>query len=284
MSLLRGVVKGAFAVPPVRYLGHRLFMAWPGRKALAGDAAAVPALRVLVLGVYMADRPHTAGHLVRTLCSEPGIDVSHRWVALFGDSSDRELARATPLPMQAPAPKFSLINRLLEGVDLECFDHVVVVDDDIFVRKGFLGGFLSLQRRLGFAVAQPARAWHSHFDHSLVLRRPWLAARQTRFVECGPLVSFDREAVRLLLPFDAENEMWGMDLVWPLALERAGLSMGIIDATPVDHSFRGQATTYDRTREEAAMHAYLSRTPHLTMGEAFTVLKRHPAGWRTRYF
>lgn len=283
MSVLRQVVKGAFAMPPLRSLAHRLFMAWPDGAAPAVGGGTEP-LRVLVLGVYMADRPHTAGHLVRMLSTRPGIEVSQRWAALFGTSGDAELARVTALPAQSPAPKFSLINRLLDGVDLERYDHVIVVDDDIFVRQGFLPAFLALQRRLGFAVAQPARAWHSHFDHSLVLRRPWLAARQTRFVECGPLVCFDRKAVRLLLPFDAENEMWGMDLVWPLALERAGLTLGIIDAISVDHSFRGQATTYDRAREEAAMRAYLSRTPHLTMGEAFTVLKRHPATWRPRYF
>ncbi len=283
MSLLRGVVKGTFAIPQVRHLGHRLFMAWPSGPASAGDASARP-LRVLVLGVYMADRPNTAGHLVRRLSSQPGIEVSQRWAALFGATEDAELARVTMLPAQVPAPKFSLMNRLLADVDLERFDHVIVVDDDIFVREGFLTAFLSMQRRLGFAVAQPARAWHSHFDHSFVLRRPWLAARQTRFVECGPLVSFARDAIPLLLPFNAENEMWGLDLVWPLALERAGLTMGIIDAIPVDHSFRGQATTYNRAREDATMNAYLSRTPHLSMDKAFTVLKRHPATWRTRYF
>ncbi len=257
------------------------------RSAAAQPAASIERvgpLRVLVLGVYMADRPHTAGHLLRVLASGPGLVVEHRWAALRGATDDPELRRATRLPAQAPAPKFALINRLIEGIDLEPYDHVIVVDDDIHVRAGFLPAFLAHQHAFGFAVAQPARAWHSHFDHGLVLRRPWLAARRTRFVECGPMVSFNREAVRLLLPFDAENEMWGMDLVWPLVLERAGLKLGIIDALPVDHSLRGQATTYDRSTEEAAMHAFLARTPHLPMSEAFTVLERYPAAWRSRYF
>jgi hypothetical protein len=282
MSLLRRLVKGTFARASIRRLAHRRFMSRPIAQPCDGADPARP-MRVLVLGVYMADRAHTAGHLARALSSTPGIHVTQRWAALFGTSTDTELARVTTLSVQTPAPKFSLINRLLAGLELERFDHVLVVDDDIFVRAGFLVAFLSLQKRLGFALAQPARAWHSHFDHGLVLRRPWLTARQTRFVECGPLVSFSREAVKLLLPFDAENEMWGMDLVWPLALERAGLTMGILDALPVDHSLRGQATTYDRTTEERAMHAFLARTPHLTMGEAFTVVRRH-AIWRSCYF
>ena len=283
MTLLRAVLRGVFASPRVRQLAHRLLMRSPAALPATGIERASP-LRVLVLGVYVADRPHTAGHLVRALAPGPDLEVEQHWAALRGATDDPELRRATRLSAQPLAPKFSLINRLIGGLDLERFDYVIVVDDDIHVRTGFLPAFLAHQQKFGFAVAQPARAWHSHFDHGLVLRRPWLAARQTRFVECGPLVSFSREAVRLLLPFDAENEMWGMDLVWPLAIERAGLTMGIIDALPVDHSLRGQATTYDRAKEEAAMHAFLAKTPHLPMPDAFTVLKRHPASWRTRYF
>jgi hypothetical protein len=194
-----------------------------------------------------------------------------------GGSDDAELARATIFHASEPTPKFALINRLIAGQDLDRFDHVIVVDDDIYVHSGFLQEFLACQQLFGFALAQPSRAWHSHFDHGFVLRRPWLAARETRFVECGPLVSFTRAAARLLIPFEAESEMWGIDLVWPVAIRDAGLTMGIVDAVSVDHSLRGQGTTYDRSREWEAMQAFLAKTPHLPMSDAFTVLKRHPA-------
>ena len=168
-----------------------------------------------------------------------------------------------------------LVNRALADVDIGGFDYVLVVDDDIYLPRQFLPSFLAYQEAFDFALAQPARAWHSHFDHAIALRRPWLLARRTRFVECGPLMSFRRDAAAVLLPFAHPEQLWGLDFVWPVALERRSLKIGIIDAVAVDHSLRPQAAAYDKSRHDAAMHRFLADTPHLPMAEAFKVVERY---------
>ena len=185
-----------------------------------------------------------------------------RWVAVGPASTSTALGRVTVLQVASAVPKFVLINRLFADIDIGGFDYVLVVDDDIYLPRHFLPSFLAYQEAFDFALAQPARAWHSHFDHAFALRRPWLLARRTRFVECGPLVSFRREAAAALLPFAHPQQLWGLDLVWPLAIEGRSLRMGIIDAVAVDHSLRPQAaatTSRGMTRKcTASFHAPLT--------------------------
>jgi hypothetical protein len=232
--------------------------------------------RVLVVGVYLATREHSAEHLARAFAqAHPDIDVVQRWVAIGPASTSAELGSVTVLQVASVVPKFELVNRAFAGIDIGSFDYVLVVDDDIYLPRHFLPSFLAYQEAFDFALAQPARAWHSHFDHAIALRRPWLLARRTRFVECGPLVSFRRDAAAVLLPFAHPQQLWGLDFVWPVAIESRSLRMGIIDAVAVDHSLRPQAAAYDKSRHDAAMHRFLSGTPHLAMAEAFTVLDRY---------
>ena len=274
VKLLRRIARGVLKRSPLRALRRRLFLR---------SSAAVPAQtvrgapkRVLVVGVYLASREHSAEHLARAFAQvHAGIDVVQRWVAIGAASTSAELGSVTVLQVASPAPKFVLVNRVLADIDIGGFDYVLVVDDDIHLPRHFLPSFLAYQDAFDFALAQPARAWHSHFDHAIAMRRPWLLARRTRFVECGPLVSFRRDAAALLLPFAHPQQLWGLDFVWPVALERRSLKMGIIDAVAVDHSLRPQAAAYDKSRHDAAMHRFLAGTPHLPMAEAFTVIDRY---------
>jgi len=275
MGFARELVLKALRALPWRERRRQRLLRSTVRAPVPPRAGEQPA-RVLVLGVYLADRPHSAEHLVERLASTPDLDVEHRWTALGGRPPAGRLAAVTARVTTEPKPKFTLVNQLLRPDDLAAHDFIVVCDDDIHVPANFLSAFIAYQRAFGFAVAGPARTWHSHFDHAFSLRRPWLAARQTRFVECGPLVSFRRDAAALLLPFDDAGALWGFDLVWPEVIGRHGLTMGIVDAVPVDHSLRPQAATYDKERQNAAMARYLAATPHLSMREAFTVLKRYP--------
>lgn len=239
---------------------------------MAGDRGA--SLRVLVVGVYMADRVHTVEHLTKRFKSTENIRVDQRWMALGAKPQVPAVAAVTVMVANKPEPKFSLVNVLLQDVDLSHYDYIIAVDDDIYVPEGFLPAFIAHQRHLNFSVAQPARALHSYFDHAFALRRPWLRARQTLFVECGPLVSFDRQAARLLIPFDKDNSMWGIDLVWAEIMRRNQFQVGIIDAIAVDHSLRPQAQTYRKQEEETAMNAYLASRPHIPMASAFKVIRK----------
>lgn len=235
-------------------------------------------LRVLVIGVYLADRPNTVSHLVERFGASEHLFVEQRWVALNGISDDPRVVAVTREQRRAPASKFGLLNAVLRDDDLPSHDFIVVADDDILVPHGCLEALFAWQERFDFALAQPARTWLSEFDHAFVLRRPWLRARRTLFVECGPLVSFRRDAAALLLPFDDDTPLWGVDLVWPKVLDDRGLRLGVIDAVAVDHSLRGQAASYDAAEQRTQMARFLQRRPHLAMADAFVVLERHPVG------
>jgi hypothetical protein len=274
VKLLHRIARDLLRKSPFRALRHRLFL----RSSAATPPPTIRSAprRVLVVGIYLATREHSAEHLAGVFAQvHPDVDVVQRWVAIGPASTSPELAKVTVLQVESMAPKFVLVNRAFADIDLVDYDYVLVVDDDIYLPRNFLPSFLAYQEAFDFALAQPARAWHSHFDHAFVLRRPWLLARRTRFVECGPLVSIRRDAASVLLPFAHPDQLWGLDLVWPVAIERRSLRMGIIDAVAVDHSLRPQAAAYSKAQHDAAMHRFLLATPHLPMAEAFTVLDRY---------
>lgn len=230
--------------------------------------------RVLILGIYLADRPNTVNHLVRAFSSARHVEVVQRWAALAGAPPDAAVAAVTVQRLDAFRPKFALLNELLVRHGWSGFDYILFCDDDIVVPRGFLDAFLSYQVHCDFALAQPARSRTSYADRKFVRAIPGVRARRTRFVEIGPLFSVRADFAPLILPFDEVSPMgWGYDFVWPVNAERAGLRLGVVDAAAVDHSLRAQASAYSSSDAGRAMAAYLQRNPHLTKQEAFTVLE-----------
>lgn len=242
-----------------------------------GDAAAqLTGKRVLVLGIYLRDRHNCADHLVARLAESRYLTVEQRWAALAPGESTAAVRARTVLASETMIPKFALLNRLAKGADLSAYDAVLVTDDDITLPAGFLDAYLAWQFRLGLALAQPARAIHSFYDHRFTLRRPWCTARETRFVEIGPVFSLTRAAISHLLPFDERSPMgWGYDYVWPAVLGERGLRMGIIDATPVDHSHRPQGAAYSRNEHGQLMDRFLATQPHLSRDQAMVTVRHH---------
>lgn len=229
---------------------------------------------VLVLGIYLADRPNTAGHLARRFSEATRFDVTQAWVALNGDTDDILLKAVTIERIDGFVPKFCILNRLLATRNWRNFDYLVVADDDIVVPAGFVDAFLSLQIEFDLALAQPARTRNSFADRKFCRRQPGIRGRQTRFVEIGPLFSVRRDFAPAILPFDELSGMgWGYDFVWPVLAEEANVKIGIIDATPVDHSLRDQATAYSSSDAALAMQTYLGRRKHLTKQQAFSIIR-----------
>lgn len=260
---------------------NRVGSCWP-HVAVAMRHPPRPGTRVLVLGVYLADRPHTVEHLMAALGRTTHCGVEQRWIALRGEPATALQRAHTVRVVRQRVPKFRLLNELLRDVDLHAVDHLLVCDDDVRVPRGFMDAFIGWQQHLGFALAQPARTLNSCIDHALVRQRPWLHARRTRFVEIGPVFSLERALFDTLLPFDEASPMgWGYDLVWPLQVERAGAAMGVIDATPVDHSLRERGESYSWQGERQAMSDFLAQRPYLDAREAFQVLRRYPR-WSDR--
>lgn len=235
-----------------------------------------PSLRVLVVGICLSDRFNLASHLVTAFASSKHHQVEQRWASVFGQHDDPLVRKLTRMVVDQATDKFILVNALLSEASLENYDLLIVTDDDIRLPDGFLDAYVALQQRLGFALAQPARALHSFYDHNITVRRPWLRGRETRFVEIGPVFSLTKAAFPHLVPFDTGLPMgWGLDLVWPAILGQAGLRMGIIDRISVDHSYRPQGVTYDRQESLRKMAIALRTRSHLEAPEAHSVIRQY---------
>lgn len=232
---------------------------------------------VLVLGIYLANKPNTAAHLVQRFAAASDHSVTQAWVALNGDPADAGLAAVTVERLDGFVPKFCIMNRLLARLDWRCYDYLLFADDDIVVAHGFLDAYLALQAEFDLALAQPARTRNSYADRKFCRQQPGLRGRRTRYVEIGPVFSVRRDFAPAILPFDETSGMgWGYDFVWPVQAEEAGLAIGIVDATPVDHSLRDQASCYSSHEASLAMRDYLDRHRHLGKQQAFTVTAQYP--------
>lgn len=226
-------------------------------------------MRVLAVGVYLADRDNRRQHIAEILSHATTLDVTLRWTGIGlapasrpADPDDHFVTRR--------APRFKLLNDMLR--DAADFDWIIITDDDIDLAPGFPDALIGVADRLGFALCQPARTRDSFIDHPITAEIPGLIARRTSFVEIGPVIAMSRDAARILLPFDETTEMgWGLDYVWPVLISRAGLAMGIIDAVPIAHRMRPPAATYSGDAARAEQRALLARQPRLDPNHAFRV-------------
>ena len=224
---------------------------------------------LLVVGVYMALEPNYSEHLVEEFGSAHSVGVEQRWVCMMGQPPTEKVAAVTVRQLDRYVPKWQLVNELIKPEDVERFDYVMVCDDDVLLVTRFVDNFIAEQQSLDFALAQPARTWRSITDHAIVRRRLFTRARETNFVEIGPVVSFRRDFLKAIYPFSLESPMgWGYDLAWPTTARELGLAIGIIDKIPVDHSLRPPGALYNSGEHFDLMTSYLSRRPHVSWTEA----------------
>lgn len=231
---------------------------------------------LLVVGVYLLNKPNNISPIVAELADSRQWQVVQSWAALGEGAVPEELVAVTTMQQQEFLPKFSMLNRLLRNHDLDRFDYILVCDDDISLPEGFLDTYLDLVAAFDLALAQPARTPASYIDHYFVAQLKGIRGRQTRYVEIGPLFSLRRDIYADLLPFPEESAMgWGYDFVWPCVIENRGRKMGIIDATPVGHCLRKPVSYYQHREAEQAMKQYLLPRHHVTPGEAFRILESY---------
>lgn len=230
--------------------------------------------RILVAGVYMADRRNTAAHLILEFAASTAHEVVQRWIALAPSGRGRYDLPLTELVVTEPTPKFVLLDRITE--DAENFDWLLLCDDDVELGPNFLDRFIEQCDLRDFSLAQPARTSDSFTDHPIVQVMPGLLARRTRFVEIGPLAGIRRDAMPLLLPFGPRAGMgWGLDFIWPVRLETADMRMGIIDSVPIAHRIRRSVTGYSHESASREQCAALAQERHLTNEEAFTIVEAY---------
>jgi hypothetical protein len=278
--IIRHILKTYVKVPAqntFRLGRHRLGLAL-SKKPLANSFKPIGLPRVLVVGVYVSSVKHLAVELCAEFKASKHCEVEQRWASIGLKSQDFSLAKLTSIECLDKVPKFELLNSLLSGLDLSSYDYVVFTDDDVSVHPGFLDTYIALQQKLGFSISQPARSWTSSFDHSFVRQKSDLLGRQTRFVEIGPIFSFDRLIAAALIPFDLETPMgWGYDFVWPVQVAALGLKMGIVDKTTVDHTLRPRGANYSSKDAAIQGAAYVKKHFGLKSNEAFVELERFPS-------
>ncbi len=230
----------------------------PGR--LRRAAAAAPGRRVLALAIEREDMPNLlAGAREELLRSHHEVRFASTTV---GDRG-----------------KFENLNALLAEHPARGHDWLLVIDDDVELPAGFLDTFLFLAERFGFRLAQPAHRHRSHAAFAVTRRRPGVVARETRFVEIGPVSAFHAATFETLLPFPPLRIGWGLDAHWSALAAQLGWPIGVVDATPVRHGLRQIAASYDRGAAIAEAREYLAGRPYTRAIDAQRTLRTYRR-WR----
>jgi hypothetical protein len=175
--------------------------------------------------------------------------------------------------------KFENLNQVLAEHPASGHDWLLVVDDDVQLPSGFLDSFLFLAGRFGLRLAQPAHRHRSHAAFAVTRRRPGCVARETAFVEIGPVVAFHRTVFTTLLPFPSLRMGWGLDAHWSAVAADRGWPIGIVDATPVRHGLRLIASSYDRGAAIDEARTFLTGRPYTPAREAQRTLHAYRS-WR----
>ncbi|HXB64380.1 MAG TPA: glycosyltransferase family 2 protein [Solirubrobacteraceae bacterium] len=171
--------------------------------------------------------------------------------------------------------KFENLNRLLAAHPAEGHDWLLAIDDDVVLPHGFLDNLLFLAERFQLQLAQPAHRARSHAAWRITRRQAGVVARQTPFVEIGPVTAFARATFPALLPFPEVRMGWGLDLHWAALAREHGWRCGVLDAVAILHAAAPAGDAYSRAAAVAEARALLAERPRLTAAEAQTTLLTH---------
>lgn len=167
--------------------------------------------------------------------------------------------------------KFDNLNEILAAHDLDSFDYLLAIDDDIKLPPSFLDLLIHCAARGDLMLAQPAHRCLSHGAWA-VTRRTAAAWRETTFVEIGPATLFARPTFKELLPFPHGLRMgWGLDSHWSAVARRHDWKIGVVDVAAIDHSLRGIAIDYKRDEAIAEAREFLADRPYTPRDEVRTL-------------
>jgi GT2 family glycosyltransferase len=196
-------------------------------------------------------------------------------VELLGSRHDVEL-HTSPA---GELGKFENLNALLAervgGSSIPGHDWLLVLDDDVELPRGFLDRFLFLCERFSLQLAQPAHRLSSHAAWPVTRRVPRSVARETRFVEIGPVTAFAKATFRELLPFPALRMGWGLDAHWAALASEKGWRCGVVDAVSIRHRATPAAASYSREQAVQEARRFLAGRPYLNARESQRVLATH---------
>jgi hypothetical protein len=227
------------------------------RQALIRAAAAAPPRRrVLVFGVVRPEHAALADAVRAELARSRHIVELHTCAA---DGRGR----------------FENLNLLLRANPPGDADWLLIADDDVELPRGFVDRFVFLAERFAFALAQPAQSLDSHAAWATTRRRAGSAARETGFVEIGPVTGFARATFDTLLPFPELTMGWGLDVHWAAVARAHGWRCGVLDAVVVRHRAAPAASSYSREDAVAEARAFLRGREYLSAPEVERTLATH---------
>jgi hypothetical protein len=171
--------------------------------------------------------------------------------------------------------KFQNLNRLLSAAEPGEHDWLLLVDDDVVLPERFVERLLGLCEALGLALAQPAQTLASHAAWPVTRRHAGSLARETGFVEIGPVTALRRDAFAELTPFPELRYGWGLDLHWAALARERGWRLGVLDALPVRHERAGVAAVYDHQAAVDEAASFLASRPFVPAKEAGRTLAAH---------
>lgn len=222
-----------------------------------------PVRSVRVIGIYREAEP------IRSAVAELRKTRHDLDVKLGSMDSARGVLEEDTLAQHMTGGKFQNLNRLLEGA--APVDWIVIIDDDVLLPPGFLDHAVELCERLGYALAQPAQTRNSNANWVIVKQRLLTVARDSLFVEIGPVTLIRRDAAQILLPFPADLRFgWGLDFEWAQQMRANGLRAGILDGVAVEHAARKVASTYSWDAAQEEGRAYLAGVDHMVPEVAMT--------------
>jgi hypothetical protein len=238
--------------------------------ALDRLAATVPPRRVLALCVYRPEATRVPA-IVRELRR-----TRHELELVLGPRGEpRESLPADATVDGLTGGKFENNNVLLSSATAREYDWLVVVDDDVLLAERFIDRALGLCERLDLGLAQPAQTLASHAAWPVVRRRPLALARQTDFVEIGPVTLIRRDLAEELTPFPPLRMGWGLDLHWAALARTRGWRLGVLDSLPVRHDEVSVAQKYSHPEALEEARSFLAGRPFIPAGELGRTLAVH---------
>jgi len=208
-------------------------------KRLRNVMRTAPPRRVLISGVEIPER------------KEQLLKVFER----MSDSRHQVVTKA--VPCLAGKGKFQNLNAGLNGEDLEPFDWMVLVDDDVEFPDDFLDKFLYLSEAADLHICMPAHRFRSYQTFELTARHWGGLVRVTQYVESGPITAFRRSMFRHILPFPELKWAWGTNIGWGESARKMGYRIGIVDGTPIRH-LRPVGGSYDVRLATEEAEAFLA--------------------------
>ncbi|HEX8075316.1 MAG TPA: hypothetical protein VF545_10090 [Thermoleophilaceae bacterium] len=260
-----------------RLLDARLALSRAGAR-MNRAAAAVPARDVLVVSVYRAGeaRPGAAGSPTLAAALDELAASRHSPRVALGAMGPAAPALADrTVAAGLGGGKFENLNEVLAAAGGAEPDWALVVDDDVVLPPRFLDRFLGVCECLDLALAQPAQTLASFAAWPVTRRRPGLLARETRFVEIGPVTAFGREALAALTPFPPLRYGWGLDLHWAALAADRGWRLGIVDALPVRHEHAAVAASYSSSDAIEEARRFLAEHAFIDQARALETVRAH---------